>query len=139
MITDAELKDWRAKAETATPGPWAHADGYCIVRAADLNRLAACDSAERNRSLADYNECTSNAAFIAIGPDNFIRLLDEVRMLRELRDALKADVTEVVGKRDRLRTVLQLIEVDLTAGEMPAKTRVALALDRVRAALGVKP
>jgi hypothetical protein len=36
-------------------------------------------------------------------------------------------------ERERMLTPLQLIEVDLTAGDMPAKTRVALALSRVRA------
>lgn len=34
-----------------------------------------------------------------------------------------------------LREALECIEVDLTAGDMPAKTRVTLALDRVRALL----
>jgi hypothetical protein len=48
----------------------------------------------------------------------------------DMADALLED-------RRALLAALELIEVDLTAGDMPAKTRVALALDRVRAALSL--
>jgi hypothetical protein len=38
-------------------------------------------------------------------------------------------------EQSKVKELLELIEVDLTAGRMPAKTRVALALNRVQSAL----
>jgi hypothetical protein len=48
-----------------------------------------------------------------------------------------ADALDAAQERERgLTEVLELIEVDLDAGDMAPKTRVKLALSRVRAALG---
>jgi hypothetical protein len=44
-------------------------------------------------------------------------------------------VLALAASAPQLVQALQLIEVDLTAGDMPAKTRVALALSRVQASL----
>ena len=44
-------------------------------------------------------------------------------------------MTDTAKQSERFRLVLELIKVDLTAGDLPPKTRVALALSRVCAAL----
>jgi hypothetical protein len=54
---------------------------------------------------------------------------------REVAEANAAFIVRAVNAHDDLVKALELIEVDLTAGDMPHKTRVYLALDRVRAAL----
>lgn len=72
---------------------------------------------------------------IAESPVDNVPVFDGIA---ELSDAISRAQAEA-SAAPTMREALELIEVDLTAGDMPAKTRVALALDRTRAALKQEP
>ena len=139
-MSDDDVK--RLLAE-ATPGPWDNTfyckrDGSPIETIEDIREIVAgsVDYSARTElfgvSLQDADDdglCTvicytgngpnahNNAALIAAAPTIAAAYIEQCERVRVLE------------------TVISLIEVDLTAGDMPGKTRIALALDRARAAL----
>jgi len=92
MITDEQLKEWRALADAATAGPWdynASFDGWrTIVYFEDTGEIDDGDKIMRQagriaRTYVDGDKLNpGNAAFIAAAREAVPALIDEVERLR---------------------------------------------------------
>lgn len=107
-MTSDETTKLRELANAATPGPWSK--DIFDVCAWDVERVVAKTDGEF--SPPAFNECQSNAAFIAAAdPQAVIALLDEV-------DALKAKLVQVTAAlSDEMSAVMErdVLKVKLVA------------------------
>jgi hypothetical protein len=101
MIPDTQLSAWEELAKAATKGPWKAtlSDGRGTL--AVLSGTTWICGELHNNFAMPLQEAVANADFIAIGPDNFLALIADLRDARAENERLRLLLTrlsnEVLG------------------------------------------
>lgn len=110
MITDEQLREWKALADKATPGPWGSAGGYLTVRNPNGGSFTMSiwhtdEMGQEHRSAAFQAvpfARANDAAFIAASRTAVPALCAEVERLKKQAEADRRELTDL---REFLRGV----------------------------------